>query len=59
MIVAFLANWPVKLPLAYALALPLDYGVDGVWIGMFVSIVFEALVMMVWYRRGTWKTRKI
>jgi len=59
MIVAFLANWPIKLPLAYVLALPLGYGIDGVWIGMFVSIVFEALVMMAWYRRGTWKTRKL
>jgi putative MATE family efflux protein len=59
MITAFLANWPVKLPLAYVLALPLGYGIDGVWIGMFVSIVFEALVMFVWYRRGTWRFKKV
>ena len=45
MIAAFVANWPVKLPLCYALALPLGYGIDGVWIGMFVSIVFESIVM--------------
>jgi len=59
MIAAFLANWPVKLPLSYVLAIPLGYGVDGVWLGMFVSIVFEALVMFVWYRRGTWKTKRV
>jgi len=59
MIVAFLANWPVKLPLAYVLALPLGYGVNGVWIGMFVSMVFEALIMFVWYRRGTWKSKRV
>jgi putative MATE family efflux protein len=59
MIVAFLSNWPVKLPLAYALAVPFGYGVDGVWIGMFVSLVFEALVMMGWYQRGTWKTKRV
>jgi len=59
MIVAFVANWLVKLPLAYALALPLGYGVDGVWLGMFVSIVFESLVMFAWYRRGTWKTKRV
>jgi putative MATE family efflux protein len=59
MIVAFLANWPVKLPLAYMLALPLGYGVDGVWIGMFLSIVFEAVVMFVWYRRGTWLQKRL
>jgi|ERR1700687_2874352 len=59
MITAFLANWPIKLPLAYALAVPLSFGIDGVWIGMFVSIVFEAIVVFLWYRRGTWKTKKV
>jgi len=59
MIVAFLANWPVKLPLSYALALPLGYGVNGVWIGMFVSLVFEAVLLVAFYRRGNWKTKRI
>lgn len=59
MIVAFLANWPVKLPLSYILAVPLGYGVDGVWVGMFASIVFEAVLMFVWYQRGSWKTKKL
>jgi len=59
MITAFLANWPIKLPLAYALAIPFSFGINGVWIGMFVSIVFESVVMYVWYQRGTWKTMKV
>jgi MATE family, multidrug efflux pump len=59
MVVAFIANWLVKLPLSYILALPLGYGIDGVWMGMFVSIVFEAMLMFWWYRRGTWKTKRV
>jgi putative MATE family efflux protein len=59
MVAAFLANWPIKLPLSYALALPFGYGINGVWIGMLVSIVFEAIVIFVWYQRGTWKTKKV
>jgi putative MATE family efflux protein len=59
MIAAFLANWPVKLPLCWALALPFGYGIEGVWIGMFLSIVLEAVVMFVWYRRGAWMTKKV
>jgi putative MATE family efflux protein len=59
MIVAFLANWPVKLPLSYALALPLGYGIDGVWIGMFVSLVFESVLLAIWYRRGGWKANRV
>jgi putative MATE family efflux protein len=59
MLVAFLANWPVKIPLAYVLALPLGYGIDGVWFGMFFSIAFEAVVMWVVYRRETWLEKKV
>jgi putative MATE family efflux protein len=59
MIAAFLANWPVKLPLAYVLARPLGYGIGGVWVGMFISIVFEAVIMFLWYRRGTWLTKTV
>ncbi|HEX7410137.1 MAG TPA: hypothetical protein VF515_21155 [Candidatus Binatia bacterium] len=33
---------------------------DLAWpVGMFISIVFEAVVMFAWYRRGTWKTKKL
>jgi Na+-driven multidrug efflux pump len=59
MLAAFLANWPVKLPLAWALAVPYGWGVDGVWVAMFISIVFEALLMFAWYRRGTWKRKRV
>jgi len=59
MITAFLANWPVKLPLAYVLAVPAGYGVNGVWIAMFVSIVLEAALTFWWYRRGTWQTKRV
>jgi putative MATE family efflux protein len=59
MIAAILANWGFKLPLSYALAIPFGYGIDGVWIGMFASIVLESLVMFAWYARGTWKTKRV
>lgn len=59
MIVAFLANWPVKLPLCWALAMPFGYGTTGVWVGMLVSILVEAAIVAWWFRRGSWKTRKV
>lgn len=59
MIVALLANWPLKLPLAYWLALPMGWGVNGVWLGIFVSVVFETLAVACWYRRGTWLAKRI
>lgn len=59
MMAAFLANWPVKLPLAWALAVPLGYGLDGVWIALFASILLEAALIVGWFRTGRWKTREV
>jgi Na+-driven multidrug efflux pump len=59
MIVTFLTNWPVKLPLCWALAIPLGYGTNGVWMGMLVSMVLEGAVTAWWFSRGTWKTRRV
>ena len=35
---------------------PLGWGINGVWMGMFISIAFESFLMFAWYWRGTWKT---
>lgn len=59
MIIAFIVNWPVKLPLSWALALPLGWGINGVWVGMFVSLLLESVLLAGWYRRGTWKTKRV
>lgn len=59
MVVALLANWVVKLPLAYLLALTWGVGVNGVWWAMFVSLLFESAAMYVWYRRGRWMRAKV
>ncbi|MDG2307901.1 MAG: MATE family efflux transporter [Candidatus Binatia bacterium] len=59
MFVALAANWPVKLPLAYALAIPFGLGTSGVWIGMFVSMILEATLLALWFRRGRWMTKAV
>lgn len=59
MVAALVANWPVKLPLAWALAVPFGFGTSGVWIGMFCSMILEAAVLALWYRRGGWTTKAV
>jgi putative MATE family efflux protein len=54
MLIAVLSNWVVKLPLAWALALPIGFGVEGIWWAMAVSLVFEAVALLFWYRRDRW-----
>ena len=59
MLAAFISNWPVKLPLCWVLAVPMGWGADGVWLGMLFSILLEALLIVFWFRRGTWKDREV
>ncbi len=59
MFAALFANWPVKLPIAYALAVPLGYGTSGVWMGMFASMLLESLLLALWFRRGRWMTKSV
>lgn len=59
MFAALLSNWPVKLPLAYALAVPLGYGTSGVWLGMLASMLLEAALLVAWFRRGGWLAQTV
>ena len=59
MLAAVLANWAVKLPLAWALARYTGLGASGVWFGIGVSVLVESLVLGVTYRRGRWLHREL
>lgn len=54
MVLAIASNWLIKLPLAYALAIPLGAGVEGIWWAMAASILFENAGLWLWYRRDRW-----
>jgi Na+-driven multidrug efflux pump len=54
MIAAVLANWLVKLPLAYILSRVTSLNLTGVWLGIGVSIVVETAVLGIFYFRGDW-----
>lgn len=59
MVSALAANWIIKLPLAYILAMPLGLGTDGIWWSVSVSVLAELLILFPWYRRGGWSRREI
>ena len=54
MIISILSNWGVKLPLAFAFAITLSYGVEGIWWAMAISIVFEGFALLFWFRKDRW-----
>lgn len=59
MIAAVLANWLVKLPLAYILSRVTWLNLSGVWLGIGVSVVVETVVLGIFYFRGGWWHKKI
>lgn len=59
MFIGITANWVIKLPLAWYLATKTSIGIQGVWWGMAVSIVYEAALIIMVYHKGTWAKKKI
>ena len=51
--------WLFQIPLAYTLALPLGLRANGVFIAITVAESLIAVVGVLAFRRGTWKTRKV
>ncbi|MEJ2696441.1 MAG: MATE family efflux transporter [Candidatus Sulfobium sp.] len=57
--VIIIAMWIIRLPLAYVVALVLDYGATGVWVVMITSMTAQGLLMARRFHRGHWKTLKV
>ena len=51
--------WLFELPLAWVLAQPLGLGPQGVFVALTVSYSTLAVVSVVLFRRGAWKTKKV
>jgi len=56
MFAALVANWAVKIPLAYLLSI-MGMNSDGVWTAIAVSVGAEALMVWLLFRRGNWKNK--
>jgi Na+-driven multidrug efflux pump len=47
--------WLIRLPLAFLLALVFDFGAQGVWVAMLISMIFQGVLMSWRFYRGRWK----
>ncbi len=71
---AFIANWPIKLGLAYILSgllfsdfpwiarnlgISINWGVDGIWWAIAASLATEGWMLWLFLRRGKWLHKKI
>ncbi len=52
MLTSIVAYWVIGLPLAWVLCFTLDFGVDGLWVGLTSGLVFAAFALVAaWARR--------
>ncbi len=59
MMLAIISLWGLRVPLTTYLAINLNWGASGIWWAMFISNIISALIASLWFRRGTWKKKKI
>lgn len=75
MVAGIVANWAVKLPLAFicsglilrvftslkgvALLSGIDFGLSGIWWAITASMLIEGIIMLFWFRAGRWKEKWI
>jgi Na+-driven multidrug efflux pump len=57
--VNFFCYWLFQIPLAWTLARTLELGPNGVFLAITISESLLAVVGIVMFRRGRWKTRVV
>lgn len=50
-LITLLAYWGVGIPVAYALAFPVGWGAQGIWIGLLMSLTLAAILLVRRFRR--------
>ncbi|MEM9251190.1 MAG: MATE family efflux transporter [Planctomycetota bacterium] len=59
MTITYLSTFLIRLPVAYALALPLGYGLVGLWIGLCGELVIRGVLFILRYQFGPWRTMRV
>lgn len=58
MVLAIVALWGFRVPLARLLSEYFQMGTTGIWWGMFMSNLLSAIIGAVWFKKGSWKEKK-
>ena len=54
-----LTLWVFQIPFSYSFAHFLGWGANGIWWGIFTAKLLGLLLLTVWFKKGTWKTKVI
>lgn len=59
MISSMVANVVIKLPLAYFLAKSFNFGINGVWYSIALSVIIEAVMILFYFKTSRWKVFRV
>ncbi len=59
MLVTTTASWLVLIPLAYLLPRLAGLGADGIWLGLTLSWIVQAALLVLRFRQGRWKLKQV
>lgn len=57
--ISIVAMWGLRVPLAYALTLPLGFGMYGAWAAMSISQAIQGIMSLIAFKQGAWKKAKV
>lgn len=58
-IINFFCFWLFQIPFAYLTALVFNFGPAGVFMAITLAEVLIAIIAIIWFKRGKWKTVKV
>ncbi len=59
MLVSMFSMWAFRVAMSYLLAITLNWGIYGVWAGMYIDWLTRSLFFIVRFIRGKWKTKRV
>ncbi len=59
MVVSMFSMWTFRVAMSYLLAITLQWGIYGVWAGMYIDWFSRSLFFIVRFSRGKWKTKRV
>ena len=58
-IINFICFWLFQLPFAYIMAISLDFGPQGVFWAITIAEIIIAVIGVIWFKKGKWKTVQV
>jgi Na+-driven multidrug efflux pump len=59
MVINLIALFLIQVPLAYLLSRPVGLGVSGIWLALVLGWASQAALMLLRFRQGRWKLKRI